>query len=485
MTPWEDRRLARRLDDDVTALLARDDLADAPAEDFRDAAVPELAPVAARLMVLEREPVEPRPDFVSELRARLLAEAERATVVEPLALPPRSRRRDRAVAAAVAGAVLVGGGATASYAAQGALPGEALYPLKRGIEQVTMVGDDDAERGRALLDQARERLDEAEVLAGQGTEESPELVRTAVQDFESAAREGGDLLVAEQRTDSASTAGDALRAFAAQSSAQLGDLARTTGSGSVAFPALVDAAAALQSLDARISRICPTCSGGPLDLPTFARASADVPVLDQVLDGPGQGVRVDRTTPLDVGRGRDPAEQAARDVPTRSPKSRPQRDRQPGGTGSTGSIGSTGGTSTTSPTAPVEGPARDVTRPLGDVVGELGKDPAPDSGTLGDTVDEVTGTVRDGAGSVLPSPSGEATAKPSTKLSDSVGGLTGGLDPYRRPGPPGRGTTGATAGQPKTERRCTSSEYSVCWIDSRTWSVTLKTSIGSSAARGS
>ena len=45
-----------------------------------------------------------------------------------------------------------------------------------------------------------------------------------------------------------------------------------------------------------------------------------------------------------------------------------------------------------------------------------------------------------------------------------------------------RAAATTAAAQKKTLRRCISSRYSVCWIVSRTWSVRLNTSIGSSAA---
>ena len=45
-----------------------------------------------------------------------------------------------------------------------------------------------------------------------------------------------------------------------------------------------------------------------------------------------------------------------------------------------------------------------------------------------------------------------------------------------------RRRSASARGQKKTLRRCMSSWYSVCWMVSRTWSVRLNTSIGSSAA---
>src|SRR5687767_12090177 len=85
-----------------------------------------------------------RPEFVAELRTRLLAEAAtmpagQAAEVDRLRLrkpdPGRVRNpRERRLAIAMGGFALVGATATMSVAAQSALPGDLLYPLKRGIE---------------------------------------------------------------------------------------------------------------------------------------------------------------------------------------------------------------------------------------------------------------------------------------------------------------------------------------------------------------
>jgi hypothetical protein len=88
--------------------------------------------------------VEPRPEFVSDLRARLMSAAD--TLLEPtpapattaaetarLTLPPARRRRDRRFAVAVGGLALVGATTSMAVAAQTALPGESLYPVTRAI----------------------------------------------------------------------------------------------------------------------------------------------------------------------------------------------------------------------------------------------------------------------------------------------------------------------------------------------------------------
>ena len=78
------------------------------------------------------------PVFVAALRDRLLAAAaERDDTDARLRLRPtttRTRRRHRRLAAVVSGVALVGASATVAVAAQSALPGDGLYPVKRGLE---------------------------------------------------------------------------------------------------------------------------------------------------------------------------------------------------------------------------------------------------------------------------------------------------------------------------------------------------------------
>ena len=109
-----------------------------------------------------------RPDFRSELRARLLAEAVAASTPEPHAtvVPITSRwnqswaRRNRArlLTSAAAGVIIV---TAVSVGASSSLPGNPLYPLKRGGESVeyALAGSDEA-RGQLELGFARTRLDE-------------------------------------------------------------------------------------------------------------------------------------------------------------------------------------------------------------------------------------------------------------------------------------------------------------------------------------
>ena len=90
--------------------------------------------------VLRAQPeVLPRAEFVDDLRARLMTAAETELVAAPDRRTTRAAGAPPAPAAGsaplAASLVIVGGTAGMAAAASGALPGEPLYPVKRGIEQ--------------------------------------------------------------------------------------------------------------------------------------------------------------------------------------------------------------------------------------------------------------------------------------------------------------------------------------------------------------
>jgi hypothetical protein len=130
--------------------------------------------------------VEVEPDFRTSLRAMLVATAEREGIGAPAATPePAARRLAGALSrsrllpaitgrrARARGAILVGiaAGAIAvsgiSAASENAVPGDALYGMKRSTEraQLALTGSD-VSRGQLFLDFARTRLDEAATLRG-------------------------------------------------------------------------------------------------------------------------------------------------------------------------------------------------------------------------------------------------------------------------------------------------------------------------------
>lgn len=200
-----------------------------------DDEVERLAAVAEDLRAASPLALVPRQAFRDGLRSRLLAEAtelgparaaaaraERETVVAGAAaaehrpqvqVTPKDgpggailsgRRlapfwRLKRLVAGLSIAALLGTGA-AAVASTGALPGDALYGLKRAVEDVRLqLAGSDASKGATALDHARERLEEAEDLAlsapgGAADADSPQL-RQTLADFSSSSEDGIRLLL--------------------------------------------------------------------------------------------------------------------------------------------------------------------------------------------------------------------------------------------------------------------------------------------------
>ena len=108
----------------------------------------------------------------------------------PLTLPVRQRGpRERRLVAAASVVVLFGGTASMAAAAQQALPGEALYPIKRGLEQAEAgLSVSTAGKGQDLLRQANDRLGEVEDLLATGSLTAAPQVPGTLEDFTSRPR---------------------------------------------------------------------------------------------------------------------------------------------------------------------------------------------------------------------------------------------------------------------------------------------------------
>lgn len=161
----------------------------------------------------------PRADFAAALREQLMTQAP--LILTPattsLMLPTRQRgRRERQLVAAATAAVLLGGTASVAAAAQSALPGEALYPIKRAIEQADVrLSGDSADQGADLLGHASGRLDEVSGLLAQDDATSTPRIAGTLADFDAAAREGADLLMAAYAADQDERSIATVRSFAA------------------------------------------------------------------------------------------------------------------------------------------------------------------------------------------------------------------------------------------------------------------------------
>ncbi|MBF5031706.1 hypothetical protein IRY44_18330 [Micromonospora sp. ANENR4] len=176
----------------------------------------------SRRITAERPDVEVDAEFRTGLRAMLVATVEREGVGAPdktgtsgvrgALLPAITGRRARA-----RGAILVGVAAGAialsgiSAASENALPGDALYGMKRSTERAQLaLASSDISRGQLFLDFARTRLDEA------ASVRDDRLGFSAVlDDMDADTRQGVRLLttVAAQRSDPAAL--DAVDTFLA------------------------------------------------------------------------------------------------------------------------------------------------------------------------------------------------------------------------------------------------------------------------------
>ena len=337
----------------------------------------------------------PRDAFAAELRERLMAEA--ATVLTPqnagLALPVRTRgKRERRLVAVASAAVLIGGTAGMATAAQDSLPGEALYPLKRGIEKAELgLSMSSAGRGHDLLRQASDRLDEAQGLVDQGSATATPRVPDTVASFTTSARNGSDMLLASyaQSRDPKTVA--AVREFTAATLAQVSALNQSAPAD--AQPGLRDAAIALRDIDAQATRLCDTCSDLPaLSVPPMFLASAEVDRAMQRY----QAAQPDNSHPVVAAKQDVRKAQAQR----RGPAS--------------GSTPATGGDVSVNPVAPDAPEVSAAPTPKSPLAGLPGADSTPKvqvtadvdikkiTDGLGDTVETILPDPGTGAGGLLP-----------------------------------------------------------------------------------
>lgn len=265
----------RRRADELAAAL------DAPAAPVTKPELVELVDVVGALRTHAADAdasLTPRPEFTAQLRERLLAEAAESWVYDKTAarleLPTRSgSRRERRLVVAATALVMAGGTAGMAAAAQQALPGEALYPIKRGLEAARAdLTSDDAAKGRTLLQQADGRLVEIGALLDESATEPA--VASALATYREQGEAGSDLLM-----DSYATTGDEadvsdVRGFTLHGLSELESLAPQVP---VGLRDDLDAAMImLQDIDARAAEACPTCT--PAD--PLTTAASFRPALD-------------------------------------------------------------------------------------------------------------------------------------------------------------------------------------------------------------
>lgn len=242
--------------------------------------------LTATIELLREQPaVEPRADFAADLRSRLMLAADTLLATVPHSIDAAAReglvvpmptRRQRLGTVAAAAFVVVGGTTSMAVAAQGALPGDVLYPVKRGIESAqSQLSTSDAGRGTAILGQASTRLDEVRSLNADNADTGQ--IEATLAAFEASANDGADLLFASYQTDGRSSDISTVREFAAsnmESLSALADTAPASTQGSFA-----SAAETLTQIDTMARVLCGTCGTDELGLPDDLSSASDLNTL--------------------------------------------------------------------------------------------------------------------------------------------------------------------------------------------------------------
>lgn len=265
-------------------------------------------------------PAQPRAEFVASLRERLMAAAETelvplaATPADKLALAPRRTARERRLVAAVGGLAIVGATSSMAVAAQSALPGDLLYPLKRAIENAHegfSFGDN--AKGHTLLANATGRLDEVDQLVdAQGTD--PAVISQTLLDFAEQARDGSGLMLDEYQATGDPETLAALQTFIADSLAALDQMSPMLPEESQA--ALVSAGQLLADIDDEIVALCPTCDDVVTEIPQWLLAATST-TTESVTPAVQQGDR--RRTRNDKPKDRTTSSAQASATPSQEP----------------------------------------------------------------------------------------------------------------------------------------------------------------------
>jgi hypothetical protein len=326
-------------------------------------------------------PITARPEFVAELREQLLDEARtaartgqgaevaaRLTVVRTQS----ARRRERRLAAAIGAVAIVGAGTGMAMAAQSALPGEPLYPLKRAIENAqTGVQVNEDAKGKTLLENASGRLEEVDQLSRES--DDAQTISETLQTFTDQASEASDLLLADYAETGKADSVERLRHFAVDSMRTLTDLESLVPEDARA--SLIQAAQTLTQIDQEALLACPSCGPDAVtQIPPFTNVA-----LEKLLGAVNKTVQTQTSEPQQPKGGDKPPKETGQQPI--DPSDVPDVDPTP---------------------APNEGPTS------GDNADEL----------LKDTINAVTGKTKDQDGG------GTGLLEGTT---DTVTGLLGGL----------------------------------------------------------
>jgi Domain of unknown function (DUF5667) len=262
-------------------------------------------------------PVTARPEFVSGLRERLMAEADSALVpadLSRLRLPERRTPRERRLAALVGGIAIVGATTSVAVASQSAIPGDSLYPIKRALEGVhTGISVGEGSKGTTVLANASDRLDEVDALARQDDLGDDVRIADTLNAFTDQATTASDLLLADYaHTGNASSIAD-LRDFASTSLDRLAALEPLVPA--EARDELLRAAALLSTIDTEAAGRCPTCGGTPIEsIPPVLAGGEFITVPQAPTVAPTESAGHTGTQHADNGSGQDQGEGNGKDT---------------------------------------------------------------------------------------------------------------------------------------------------------------------------
>ncbi len=248
--------------------------------------------VACAEQLCESAVAEPSAEFRSALRTQLMTEA--STVLSPVAARPQhaprpplrtpSLRFRRRLAGLTAALVSSAGFVGLVGASAEALPGEMLYPVKRGVENVELAfHKDDVARGEYRLEQASERLAEARRLTDSGSPQASDHIAGVLSDFAAQAKDGSGALFRAYGHSGSEESITVVNDFSASAAA---DLAQLSGKvPSEADLAFQTAASTVSQLVTKASTLCTSC--GTADVSGLVDAvssltGAPAPVTDPI-----------------------------------------------------------------------------------------------------------------------------------------------------------------------------------------------------------
>lgn len=312
------------------------------------------------------------PDVARSRRASRHARPSRPAGRASGSTAPGARSLRRRVAAVVAASLvaLVALAFGGDLASRSALPGDALYALKRAAEDVGLATTfDEQARAQRHLELATARVGEVEQLVARdaATGVDPALVGSATTGFESSTAEGSRTLLAAQDASGPAVLGD-LQAWASEQAARLSALRSA-----LPAPAVGDVDSSIALLDRLLGRTA-----------ALEARSSCTEVTSSVVDDLGPLAAEGSCTPRAGGVPGLPA------LPGGDPLDSTVATTAPGGSGG-GGVGSGGG----SGGGGAGGPAAPTGRP-----GERGADP---------TQDESPGLLPDLGTGGLPLPGGDVT----------------------------------------------------------------------------